>query len=133
MKYIITLNKKNYEVDVTESAAELISITPVPAAGPPPSAQNAPAPNTQVSANNRQSDETAPQVSQGQKVLAPMPGSIVSIAVTVGESVKAGQVLLVFEAMKMENEIVAPADGVVKQILTQKGASISTDEVLLVL
>ena len=60
-----------------------------------------------------------------------MPGTILDIKVTPGASVKEGDILVILEAMKMENEILAPRDGVVSQIITSKGASVSTGDVLL--
>ena len=63
-------------------------------------------------------------------VEAPMPGTILNIQVNEGDTVKAGQVLLILEAMKMENEIVAPRDGKVAAILTTKGASVNTGDKL---
>ena len=62
-----------------------------------------------------------------------MPGNILRIDVKEGDKVKAGQTLLILEAMKMENEITAPVDGKVVQIATSKGASVNTDDVLVVL
>ena len=61
------------------------------------------------------------------------PGNILSIKVTGGQSVKAGDVLIIIEAMKMENEVLAPQDGVVKQILVSKGAVVATGDVLVVI
>ena len=68
----------------------------------------------------------------GTKVLSPRPGNILAVNVSVGAAVKAGDVLLVLEAMKMENDIVAPCDGTVKQILVQKGSTVATDDLLAV-
>ena len=62
-----------------------------------------------------------------------MPGTVLSVKATAGTAVKAGDVILVLEAMKMENDIVAPEDGTVKQILVSKGSSVNTDDVLAVL
>ena len=61
-----------------------------------------------------------------------MPGTILSIAVKAGDSVKAGQLLMILEAMKMENEIVAPEDGVVASVAVAKGAAVNTGDVLVV-
>ncbi len=74
-----------------------------------------------------------PVVTGGEgSVKAPMPGTINDIKVTEGQSVKAGEVLLILEAMKMENEIMSPADGVIKQIAVTKGSSVSSGDVLVV-
>jgi len=123
MKYMITLNGKNYEVEVNESEAVLGSITDVPVVAAQQSSM----------AQQPQASAPAQATVQGTKVLAPMPGTILKINAAEGESVKAGQVLAVLEAMKMENEIMAPADGTVKQIMARRGASVKTDDVLLVI
>ena len=62
-----------------------------------------------------------------------MPGTILKVNVQVGQSVAAGQLLCVLEAMKMENEIVAPRAGTVAQVIAAKGASVDTDATLIVL
>jgi glutaconyl-CoA decarboxylase len=62
-----------------------------------------------------------------------MPGTILKVNVQPGQAVKAGEVLVVLEAMKMENEIMAPKAGTVAQVLVQKGATVNTDDVLVVL
>ena len=64
---------------------------------------------------------------------SPLPGSILSVSVSAGQAVKAGDVLMVLEAMKMENDIVAPCDGTVKQVLVAKGSIVNTDDVLAVI
>ncbi len=128
MKYVVTLNGKNYEVEVNETEAVVTNVSdavyaPAPVAAPAPvSAPVAAAP-------------AAPQAvsASGTQVVAPMPGSIVNINVSAGQTVKAGDVLIVLEAMKMENDITAPCDGVVKQIVTSKGSTVNTDDVLLVI
>ena len=70
---------------------------------------------------------------EGKPVIAPMPGTITGIKVNPGEKVKKGDIILVLEAMKMENEIAAPFDGVVIQISAAKGSSVSTGDVLAVI
>ena len=128
MKYIVTLNGKNYEVEVNETEAVVTNVSdavyaPAPVAAPAPTAAPAPA------------APAAPQAvsASGTQIVAPMPGSIVNINVSAGQAVKAGDVLIVLEAMKMENDITAPCDGVVKQVVTSKGATVNTDDVLLVI
>lgn len=128
MKYVVTLNGKNYEVEVNECEAVVTNVTEAAAA---PVA--APAPVAAAPAAPAAAPAAAPVSADGTKVLAPMPGAILNVNVSVGAAVKAGDVLMVLEAMKMENDIVAPCDGVVKQIPVTKGSTVNTDEVLAVI
>jgi biotin carboxyl carrier protein len=66
-------------------------------------------------------------------IAAPIPGLIIQIKVNVGDSVKAGQLVAIMEAMKMENDITAPVSGTVKEILVQKGVDVSTGDVIMVI
>lgn len=119
MKYKVTLNGKTYEVEVEAGEAMLLSeyeaAAPAPAAAPVAAAPAAAAPTA-----------------AGEVVTAPMPGNILDIKVAQGAAVKAGQVLIILEAMKMENEIVAPKDGTIAQIVTSKGAVVETGAPLIV-
>ena len=72
-------------------------------------------------------------VSGGEAVNAPMPGTILKVNVTQGAAVKKGDILVVLEAMKMENEILAPKDGTVAQIAVSKGATVDTGALLAVI
>ena len=65
-----------------------------------------------------------------RQVKAPMPGTILKVNVTAGQSVKAGDIMFILEAMKMENAIVAPSDGTVSPVVAAKGSSVATDDVL---
>ena len=69
----------------------------------------------------------------GEQICAPMPGNILAVNVTAGQAVKKGDVLMVLEAMKMENEIMCPRDGVVASVNTSKGASVESGTLLCVL
>ena len=130
MKYKVTLNGRTYEVEVEAGKAMLLdeyeAIAPAPAAAAPVAAPAAAAPAAAAPA--------APAVTgAGDAVTAPMPGNILKVNVTNGQAVKAGTVLVVLEAMKMENEIMAPKDGTVTQVLVSKGSTVDTGAPLVVI
>lgn len=125
MRYVVSLNNKKYEVDVDESSAVLVGVSDEVVATPAPVSTTPLAP---------QAPAQAPaNVADGTSVKAPMPGSILAVNVTNGQSVKQGDVVIILEAMKMENEILAPSDGVVKQVLVSKGNNVDTNDILVVL
>ncbi len=128
MKYVVTLNGKNYEVDVTECDAVITSVAPAAPVAPVSAAPVA-APVAAPAAAPAPAQATA----DGAKVNAPMPGNILAVNVTPGQAVKEGDVMFILEAMKMENEIVAPVTGTVKQVLVSKGSVVETDAVLAVI
>lgn len=126
MKYRITLNDRVYEVEVEKGEAMLLSeyeaqapAAPAPAAAPGSSAIAAP---------------KAPAENQnGEPVKAPMPGNVLKILVSEGQKVKEGDVVMVIEAMKMENEITAIKAGTVSKISVSKGQMVETGTVLLLI
>jgi glutaconyl-CoA decarboxylase len=129
MKYKVTLNGRTYEVEVEAGKAMLLAeyeaVAPAaPAAAAPVAAAPAAAPAAAA----------APVVTgAGDAVNAPMPGNILKVNVKAGDAVKAGTVLVVLEAMKMENEIMAPKDGTVTQVLVSKGSTVDTGAPLVVI
>ena len=126
-KFAITVNGTSYEVEVEEiGGAPVFAAAPVaaPAAAPVAAAPKAAAP----AAAPKAAPAAAP--AGATAVTAPMPGTINAIKVSNGQSVKKGEVLVVLEAMKMENEIMAPADGVVASVNVTKGATVNTGDVL---
>lgn len=137
MKYNVTLNGKIYEVDVTESDAIVTGISQVPfvAAVPAPAAPVAAAPVAAEAPAEAPAAPAAPVPvsADGTQVKAPMPGTILAVKKNVGDAVKAGEVIVVLEAMKMENDIVAPCDGTIKSINAPKGTTVNTDDVLAVI
>ena len=127
MKYKVTLNGRTYEVEVEAGKAMLLSeyeaVAPAPVAVAP-AAPAAAAPAAPA----------APVVTgAGEAVNAPMPGNILKVNVKAGDAVKSGTVLVVLEAMKMENEIMAPKDGTVTQVLVSKGSTVDTGAPLVVI
>ncbi len=135
MKYNVTLNGKIYEVDVTETDAIVTGISQVPvmmAAAPVAAPVAAPAPV--AAAPEAPAAPAAPVApADGTQIKAPMPGTVLAVKKNVGDAVKAGDVVIVLEAMKMENDIVAPCDGTIKSINAPKGTSVNTDDVLAVI
>ena len=130
MRYELTLNGRTYEVEVALAdpmpMQEFKSYMPAPVApavpGAAPVAAAAPAPAA-----------TPAVTGAGERVESPMPGTILKVNVAAGQTVKEGDLLVVLEAMKMENEIFAPKGGTVSQVLVEKGASVNTGDVLVVI
>ena len=106
-KYRVTVNGTVYEIELEE----LTGAAPAaPAAAPAPAAP-----------------------AGGEQVTSPMPGTILSINVAAGDAVKRGQVLMILEAMKMENEIMCPCDGKIASVNTSKGATVESGTLLCVI
>ena len=110
-KYRVTVNGTAYEIELEE----LTGAAPAPAAAAP-----APAPAAAAPAG-------------GEQVTSPMPGTILDVKVSQGASVKKGDVLMILEAMKMENEIMCPCDGKVASINAAKGAAVESGSLLCVI
>lgn len=119
--YTITVNGTPYNVTVEDAngSAAPVAAAPSPAAAP----ASAPAPAPAAA-------PAAPAAAGSVSVDAPMPGNILDIKVSNGASVKAGDVLLILEAMKMENEIVAPQDGTVASVNVNKGDTVEAGQTL---
>lgn len=118
--YRITVNGTSYDVSVEELAGGVAPVAAPVAAAPvaAPAAAPAPAP-------------AAKSVGAGSiKVASPMPGKILDVKANVGDAVKKGQVILILEAMKMENEVVAPEDGTVASIDVASGATVEAGDTL---
>ena len=115
-KYNVNVNGTSYEITLEVVDEKDVKATAPAAAKAAP----APAPAPAKSAN-------------GETVTSPMPGNILSVNVQNGAAVKKGDVLMVLEAMKMENEIMSPCDGTVVSVNVQSGASVETGAVLCVI
>ena len=120
-KYNITVNGTSYEVVVEEVSMDGAVSAPVYTPAAPvaaPAVKKAPA---------------APAAKGSVSITAPMPGTILDVKVSVGQSVKKGDTVCVLEAMKMENDIPAPQDGVIASVNVQKGASVAANDVIITL
>ncbi len=124
MKYKVTLNNRVYEVEVEMGQAMLIDEYDAVAPAAPAAPAAAPAAPAAV---------PAAALASGEVVKAPMPGNILKINVAPGQKVEEGDVLIVLEAMKMENEIVATKSGTVAQVAVSKGAVVETGAPLVVI
>lgn len=133
MKYKVTLNKRVYEVEVEEGSAMLVDEYELAApAAPAPVAAAAPVAVAAAPAAPAAAPAAA-GLAAGEVVKAPMPGNVLKINVAQGQTVKEGDVLLVLEAMKMENDITATKSGTVAQIVVAKGAVVETGSPLVVI
>ena len=119
-KYNITVNGTTYEVLVEEVGTASYQ---APTFSAPTSSPAAP----------KSAPAAAANIGGANKVIAPMPGTILDVKVSVGQSVKKGDVVCVLEAMKMENDIPAPCDGVIASLNVQKGASVAANDILVTL
>ncbi len=133
MKYKVTLNNRVYEVEVEQGEAMLIDeyelkapAAAAPAAAPAPVAAAPAAPAAPAPA-------PAAGLAAGEVVKSPMPGNVLKINVQQGQKVNEGDVLIVLEAMKMENDIVAPKTGTVAQLVVSKGTVVETGAPLVVI
>jgi len=124
MIYKVSLNNKIYEVEVEKGEAVIKS--ELDAALPNAQAAAAPAAVPAVPQAAPAAPAAAPASASAAAIVAPMPGNINAVKVSGGQAVKKGEVLIILEAMKMENEIVAPKDGKIGQIFVQKGATVET-------
>jgi len=129
-QFNVTVNGKTYQVDVEEVGGAAVS-APRPAA---PRAA-APAPKAAPAAKAAPAPKAAPAAvpAGGNTVNAPLPGTVLDIKVAAGDTVAEGQVLMILEAMKMENEIMAPAAGTIASINVTKGASVNSGDVMIVI
>ena len=122
-KYRVNVNGTDYEITLEEVTGAEASKPSAPVAQPAPAAAPAPAEAPAAPAAT-----AAP--AGGEQILSPMPGNILNVNVKVGDAVKKGQVLLILEAMKMENEIMAPKDGTITSVNVQNGSTVESGALL---
>ena len=120
-KYRVNVNGTVYEVELEEITGAAVAAPVAAPAAPAPAPAAAPA------------APVAAAPAGGEKVTAPMPGNILAVNVAAGDTVKRGQVLLILEAMKMENEIMSPCDGVIASVNTSKGSAVESGALLCVI
>ncbi len=137
-KYIVKVNGKSYEVEVEE--VDMVQKERVVETKANPAKYSANSKPVQVSNQSNQQEKQPSDVensdagttgNSGEKINAPMSGTIVKIKARVGEIVKDGQTLLTLEAMKMENEILAPRDCKIKEIFVKEGQQVEIDQILI--
>ena len=114
-RFNITVNGKAYDVAVEEIDGSTAPAA-APVAAPAPAAAPTPAP--------------AAVAGSGEKITAPMPGTILDVKVNNGDSVKKGQVIMILEAMKMENDVVASCDGTITSIMVKKSDTVNSGDTL---
>lgn len=131
MKYKVTLNNRVYEVEV--EAGEAMLVDEYEALAPAAPAPVAAAPVVVAAAPAAAPAPAAAALAAGEAVKSPMPGNILKINVTQGQKVNEGDVLLILEAMKMENEVTATKAGTVAQIAVTKGQVVETGTPLVVI
>jgi len=128
-KFMINVNGKSYEVEVEEVGGTPSVSVPIAQAAAPAAPAQAPKAAPKPAA----APVAAAPAAGATKIEAPMPGTILNVAVSAGQSVKSGDILCILEAMKMENEILSPRDGVVAGVYVSKGSSVNTGDLLVTL
>ena len=114
-RFNITVNGKAYDVAVEELDSSAAPVASAPVSAPVQAASPA---------------ASAPVAGSGEKVNAPMPGTVLDVKVNVGDTVSKGQVIMILEAMKMENDIVASCDGKITSVLAKKGDTVNSGDAL---
>ena len=127
-KYRISVDGKSYEVEVEDVAAGSSAKTRTAPAATAAAAESAPKAASPAASPTPAS--AAPADIKGEILRAPMPGTILSVTVSVDQQVKRGDILLILEAMKMENEIVSHIDGTISGIYVQKGSTVNAGDTL---
>lgn len=132
--YHITINGEIFDVTVQEVHPGSGGTLPMPAPTPRPAVPVPVAPTpAPVAPVPKPATPVAAPAAGGTQIQAPMPGKVLAVKVAEGDSVTAGTVLAILEAMKMENDIVAPADGTIQSIAANVGDSVNTGDVLIVM
>ncbi|MFW6409887.1 MAG: biotin/lipoyl-containing protein [Halanaerobiales bacterium] len=128
-KFRIVVDGEEFEVEVEEISGDSTVSSPAPEPKKQRSSRPAPSPKKSVGGSEKKSSTSQPSTVSGD-IKAPMPGKILEIKVSPGQEVNQGDVLLVLEAMKMENDVTAPQPGKVKEVSVREGENVEADEVL---
>ena len=130
-QYKITVNGKLYDVSVEEVGEILGGVQASKTISTFVNTDNANTNNNKEKQISNKPQDSIPIDENAISIKAPMPGTILSFNVSVGDTVSEGQVLAILEAMKMENELVSPASGKVKSIQVEKGSSVVENQIIL--
>ena len=130
-QYKITVNGKLYDVSVEEVGEILGGVQASKTISTFVNTDNANTNNNNKKQISNKPQDSIPIDENAISIKAPMPGTILSFNVSVGDTVSEGQVLAILEAMKMENELVSPASGKVKSIHVEKGSSVVENQIIL--
>ncbi|MGM0411622.1 MAG: biotin/lipoyl-containing protein [Bacillota bacterium] len=130
-KFKINVDGEEYVVEVEEidGGSDTVSSAPKNTPKSTSSKPKAKKSKPKSSAPKKKKSENKNPAASGD-VVAPMPGKVLDIKVSAGDEVKAGDVLLILEAMKMENDMTAPTDGIVKEVAVSEGQNVEADEIL---
>ena len=132
MKYVVSVNGKQYDVEVEKVGGGYQPMSRQGNSAPIPRATAAPVEVAPVAPVAKAADPISSQSSAGnEKIEAPMPGTILDVKVNVGDKVDNGQVLLVLEAMKMDNEIVSPVGGTISSVMVKKGDTVNSGDIMI--
>ncbi|MGE5474221.1 MAG: biotin/lipoyl-containing protein [Ignavibacteriales bacterium] len=130
-KYKISVNGKEYDVEVREVAEEQIEAVKSAEKKPEPIFTSVPVISVPIEQKKSESVESSFDGPDGiYKITAPMPGTIMKINFEKGQNVKRGEVVLILEAMKMENEITAPMDGILTSLNVSTGSKVSSGDTM---
>jgi biotin carboxyl carrier protein len=132
-KFSVSVNGKSYDVEVEEiskNQTPVVEIQSKSGSSPVEKTTSKPLSEKAEEPSQKPSVQSQAAAAGAIKVSAPMPGTIIGVKAKIGDVIKKGNVLLVLEAMKMENEIVAPQDGTVASINVSKGQHVNTGELM---
>lgn len=132
-RFQVTVNGNTYEVEVEELSGHFTPVTSTITSVEMAATKELTAPKVVVPQKVVAPKVQSTSAQGGVKIVAPMPGKIVDVKVTVGQSVKEGDLIAILEAMKMENEIFAPSAGTIASVNLSAGAAVETNDIIVTL